>query len=97
MKLVRINGNESITLAEIRGKNVVYLHPTIQRVIDLQKCIVLCPLRPIIDQFGSSKVPIDHPEWAKAVKLYLDFDWVSKAPNLHKWINREDQITLLQN
>ena len=92
MKLIRVDGINNITLAEIQGNEVVYLHPTIQRVIDLKKCIVLPPIKPIIDKFGSQEVKQGHAKWAKAVQIYLELDWISKAPKAHKWINDDESI-----
>lgn len=89
MKLIRVEGTRNITLAEIKGNEVIYLHPTIQRVIASKKCIILPPIKPIIDTFGASQVKQSHLKWAKALKIYLELDWISQNPKAHKWINNE--------
>lgn len=89
MKLVRNTEKGSVTLAEIQGNQVLYLHPTIQRVIDLQKCVILPALQIYTDEFGGQKVAPDHPRYARAVKIYLTNEWVTRAPQLHQWINGE--------
>lgn len=92
MKLERtdINGQTSI-IAEIKENEVVFLNQSIQRVIDVKGRVSLPHTKPNIDQFGSSIVKDTHPKWAKAVKIYLDTDWVSKDPEAYKWINTDSK------
>lgn len=88
MKLVRTTSTGNTTLAEISNNEVKSLHPSIQRVLDKQKCVVLPAIKAITDQFdGQQRVKKDHEDWAKAVKIYLDFEWVPRAPNDIMWTN----------
>lgn len=89
MKLVRSTDKGNVTLAEIQDGKVTYLHPTIQRVIDTQKCVVLPAINAITEQFGGQQVKCDHPKWAKAIKFYLNYEWVTRDPKAHRWINGE--------
>jgi hypothetical protein len=88
MQLYRIDGAGKNLIAEIHNDRVVFLHPSIQRVINLQKYVVLPAIRPLMDRFGgSNKIPLDHPKFAKAVEIYLNNEIVTRAPSFFEWIN----------
>lgn len=92
MQLYRTDGNTRSLIAEIKDDQVVFLHPSIQHIIDLHKSIVLPAIRPLMAQFGgSNRVPSSHPKFGKAVKIYLDHEIVTRAPNIFQWVAKTEK------
>jgi hypothetical protein len=88
MQLYRTDGDTRSLVADIDDNQIIYLHPSIQRIIDLQKCIVIPAIRPLMEQFGgSNRVPLTHPKFSKAVKIYLDHEIVTRTPTIFQWIH----------
>ena len=87
MRLVRIEDQKE--MANIQQNKVVYLHPTIERVINQQGRIVLPALKNYKDMFGGYIVTPDHKKWAKAMQIYLEHDWRARYSNLFQWANND--------
>ena len=89
MQLYRIEGGHHSLIADIYDDQVLYLDPSIDRVIKLQG-ISLPAIPSLTEQFGgSSHVYPEHPKFSKAVKIYLDNDLIPRAPHLYKWVLNE--------
>lgn len=93
MNLFNISAAPRVLIAEFtRGEHLAYLHPSIQRTLDIEQGVAIPALSALRDKFeGLDHIPKDHPLFSKAVKLYLELEIISRSPSSFQWIReRED-------
>ena len=93
MKLYNIKTSPPTLMAEFnRQNNVVYMHPILRNAIEVQKGVVIPAINKLTAQFGGlCKIPLDHPKFSRAFRIYLEVDFLSH-PEIYQWQNGDTAV-----
>lgn len=97
MKLYNIKTNPPTVIVEFDRRNrVVFMHPLLKRLIDVQKGVVLPAIKKLTDQFdGLCKIPREHPKFSTAFKVYLEIEFLTH-PDCYSWGNGENTTPIVK-
>jgi len=90
MRLFRIDKNPPVLVADINEQNnTVKLHPSIKGPLEREHNgeVALPAIKLYAEEFNTQnyRVPLGHPKYAKAIKIYLENEIIPIHPNSYMW------------